>query len=398
MRIFIINMLFLCCSVALQAQRMCGSATNHLSVPVTLASQSNSMPDEQIITIPVVVHVVYNLAAENISDAQIISQIDAINADFSKLNSDFNKIPTVFAKLAANTNIRFELAKSNPMGQATTGIVRKKTVQTMWKDDDKVKYAPNDGSGAWDAKSYLNIWVCNTVSGLTGYSSFPGAEMANDGIVVRYDAFGTTGKLAAPFNKGRTLTHEVGHWLGLKHLWGDQPCGDDGIDDTPKQSAANSGDPVFPKLSDCSSTQDGDMFMNFMDFTNDASMGMFTAGQKKSMRNLFSEGGLRNGLLKSKGLNAAWNNFEPEIMPVNTRNLAVYPNPVHAANITLLVNTTMGVNGQNFAIISTNGQIVKTGHILEMQQQIDVQNLAPGMYQIRLTDVGSTSFTNFIKN
>ena len=164
MRIFIIIMFFLCCTVTLQAQRMCASATNRLSTPVSVASQSNSLPDEQTITIPVVVHVVYNLASENISDAQVISQINALNADFSKLNSDFNKIPSVFAKLAANTNIRFELAKSNPMGQATTGIVRKKTVQLKWKDDNKVKYIANDGSGAWDAKSYLNIWVCNTAS------------------------------------------------------------------------------------------------------------------------------------------------------------------------------------------------------------------------------------------
>jgi hypothetical protein len=268
----------------------------------------------------------------------------------------------------------------------------------MWSDDNKIKYEANGGSTTWDAKSYLNIWVCNTVPGLTGYASFPSSAMATDGIVVRYDAFGTTGKLAFPFNKGRTLTHEIGHWLGLKHLWGDQQCGDDGIEDTPKQRGGNTGDPVFPKISPCSPNPDGEMFMNFMDFTNDASMGMFTEGQKTSMRTQFASSGSRNTFLKSKGLAAAWNNMPPEVLPVNTRNLVVYPNPVHASSMRLLVNTPMGANGKNFAIIASNGQVVKTGHIQEMEQEIDVQQLSAGMYQIRLTDLESNSFTKFIKN
>jgi hypothetical protein len=284
------------------------------------------------------------------------------------------------------------------MGQATSGIMRKKTTRLMWSDDNKIKYEANGGSTTWDAKSYLNIWVCNTVPGLTGYASFPGSALATDGIVVRYDAFGTTGRVAAPFNKGRTLTHEVGHWLGLKHLWGDQACGDDGIEDTPKQRGGNSGDPVFPKLSTCSTSPDGEMFMNFMDFTNDASMGMFTEGQKNAMRVQFTTAGARNTLLKSRGLSAAWNNVQLEILPVNTRDIVVYPNPVHNSIIKLMVNKGMGSNGKNFAIISASGQIVKTGHIQEREQEIDVQTLSPGMYQIRLTDVESNTFTKFIKN
>ena len=395
MRLFILFLSFISI-FSVNAQRNCTSAL-HTAMPV-ISSQSNSMSPEKIITIPVVVHVVYNNTAENISEAQIISQITSLNADFAKSNNDFSKVPSVFAKLAANTSIRFELAKTDPMGKSTTGIIRKKSTRMMWTDDDKIKYLANGGSTTWDARSYLNIWVCNTVPGLTGYASFPGADRAVDGIVIRYDAFGSVGKVVAPFNLGRTLTHEVGHWMGLKHLWGDQQCGDDGIEDTPKQRSGNSGTPVFPKTTACNSTSDGEMFMNFMDFTNDASMGMFTAGQKTAMRAQFEINGKRSSILNSKALAPAWNNnMEPEILTVNTRDVVVYPNPVQSGNIKLLVNTNLGSNGKNYAIISSNGQIVKTGHLLEMEEDINVQSLAPGIYQIRLTDIASNSSTKFVK-
>jgi hypothetical protein len=213
MRLFIL-LLSLCTVFSVNAQRNCTAAA-YTAMPV-ISGQSNNISPEKIITIPVVVHVVYNNTVENISEAQIISQINALNADFEKSNKDFSKVPSVFAKLAANTSIRFELAKTDPMGKATTGIVRKKSTRMMWTDDDKIKYLANSGSTTWDARSYLNIWVCNTVPGLTGYATFPGAERAVDGIVLRYDAFGTMGKVSAPFNLGRTLTHEVGHWINYQ--------------------------------------------------------------------------------------------------------------------------------------------------------------------------------------
>jgi len=130
-------------------------------------------------------------------------------------------------------------------------------------------------------------------------------------------------------------------------------------------------------------------------------MGMFTEGQKQVMRAQFGTAGSRNGFLKSRGLAEAWNNnVELNVMPVNTRDIVVYPNPVSrsTSTIKLLVNTPINSNGKHFAIISSNGQVVKTGHIQEMQQDIDVQNLTPGMYSIRLTDTESNSFTKFIKN
>jgi hypothetical protein len=395
MRLFIFLFLLLS-SLSSDAQRQCNSQLGNIST--TFTNQSNSLSAEKTITIPVVVHVVHNQPVENITDVQIRSQIDALNADFSRTNNDFSKVPSVFAKVSANVNIRFELAKVDPMGRPTTGIIRRKSTRMMWTDDDKIKSIANGGSTTWDARSYLNIWVCNTVPGLTGYSTFPGADRTIDGIVVRYDAFGTTGKLMAPFNKGRTLTHEVGHWMGLKHLWGDVQCGDDGIQDTPKQRGGNSGDPIFPRVTACNSSAEGEMFMNFMDFTNDASMGMFTEGQKRVMRSQFETGSSRASLLQSSGLAEAWNaNLEPEVLTVNTRDLVVYPNPVQSSTMKVLVNLPYDNNGRHYAIISSNGQIVKRGHMDQLEEEVDITSLAPGIYQIRLTDVSSNINTKFIR-
>lgn len=395
MRLFIFSFLLLNTIVTV-AQRQC-SAQFNTALPVQ-TSQSNSLSAEKTITIPVVVHVIHNQPVENITDVQIKSQIDALNADFSRTNSDFNRVPAVFARVAASVNIRFELAKVDPMGRPTTGIIRKKSTRMMWTDDDKIKSVANGGSTTWDSRSYLNIWACNTVPGLTGYATFPGSDRVVDGIVVRYDAFGTTGKLMAPFNKGRTLTHEVGHWMGLKHLWGDQQCGDDGIQDTPKQRGGNSGDPVFPRVTACNSSADGEMFMNFMDFTNDASMGMFTEGQKKVMRAQFETGGSRSSLMQSRGLEEAWNaNLEPEVLTINTSDLVVYPNPVQSQTMKVLVNLPYDNNGRHFAIIASNGQIVKKGHMDQLEEEVDISNLAPGIYQLRLTDVSTNLHTKFIR-
>jgi hypothetical protein len=288
------------------------------------------------------------------------------------------------------------LAKTDPNGRVTSGIIRKKSTRMMWSDDDKIKSAAFGGDEPWDATSYLNVWVCNTVPGLTGYATVPGSDPTKDGVVVRYDAFGTTGKVNVPYHKGRTLTHEVGHWLGLQHLWGNKQCGDDGIQDTPKQRGGNSGDPVFPKLTACNATPDGEMFMNFMDFTNDASMGLFTEGQKNMMRAQFGVNGKRSAFLNSKGLSTSWNNTQVSPEQISTPQVSIYPNPVVAGNISISLN---GVNnvGKHFAIVSPNGQIIKTGYFNQAKVEVNVSNFPAGIYQVRLTDVGSNLFAKFVK-
>jgi hypothetical protein len=256
-----------------------------------------------LVTIPVVVHVVYRTTTENVSDAQIQSQMNVLNADFAKLNADWTNTPSVFQSLVANVDVQFCLAQRDPNGNASNGIVRKLTTSTSFSTNDNVKRSANGGSDAWPSSSYLNLWVCNISGGILGYAQFPGGSAATDGVVVNYNAFGTTGTAAAPFNKGRTATHEVGHWLNLYHIWGDDGTGctgSDNVTDTPNQGDENYGCPSFPTAS-CSNGPNGDMYMNYMDYTDDACMFMFTNGQKVRMQALFATGGFRASLLNSLG-------------------------------------------------------------------------------------------------
>lgn len=258
--------------------------------------------DRVSVTIPVVVNVVWNTAAQNISDAQIQSQIDVLNADFRRLNTDWTNTPAVFQGLVADMEINFCLATQDPTGAATTGIRRRQTTATSFSTNDAVKQSAS-GITAWDASKYLNIWVCNLSSTLLGYAQFPGGPASTDGVVIDFAYFGTIGTATAPFNLGRTATHEVGHWLNLYHIWGDDntSCtGSDQVADTPNQGGSNGGCPTFPRIS-CSNGPNGDMFMNYMDYTDDACMYMFTAGQKARSQSLFSTGGARVSLLSSPG-------------------------------------------------------------------------------------------------
>ena len=266
----------------------------------------NNGGDRALVTIPVVVHVVYNTTAENISDAQVLSQITVLNADFRKLNSDAANVPAAFSGLAADANIEFCLASTDPNGAPTTGITRTSTTATSFSTNDGVKFSTSGGKNAWDATKYLNIWVCDISGGILGYAQFPGGGASTDGVVIDYQYYGTTGTATAPFNKGRTGTHEVGHWLNLYHIWGDDGTGctgTDSVSDTPNQADENYGCPVFPQVS-CSNGPNGDMFMNYMDYTDDACMYMFSTGQASRMQALFASGGFRAGLLTSNGCGA----------------------------------------------------------------------------------------------
>lgn len=255
--------------------------------------------EKAVINIPVVVHVVYNTSSQNISDAQIQSQITVLNKDFRKLNSDVSNTPSVFSTLVADCEINFCLASVDPNGNATNGIVRKSTSVSSFSDNDAMKYSSQGGSDAWPSSSYLNLWVCKLSSGLLGYAQFPGGPATTDGVVINYTAFGSTGTAQAPFNKGRTATHEVGHWLNLRHIWGDATCGNDLVSDTPTHYTDNGGCPSHPKSNSCGTS--AEMFMNYMDYTNDACMYMFTNGQKSRMQALFVNGGARASLKSSNG-------------------------------------------------------------------------------------------------
>jgi hypothetical protein len=191
-----------------------------------------------VITIPVVVHIVYNNSTENISEAQVLSQMDVLNDDFRRLNADAdNTWPQ-----AADIEVEFCLATVDPNGNATNGITRTPTSVSAFGTNDAVKFTSQGGKDAWPAGDYLNMWVCDISGGILGYAQFPGGPANTDGVVMDYQYFGTIGTATAPFDLGRTTTHEVGHWLNLRHIWGDGPCSqDDFVSDTPTSDAPNYG-------------------------------------------------------------------------------------------------------------------------------------------------------------
>lgn len=242
-----------------------------------------------VLTIPVVVNVVYRTNQQNISQAQIQSQIDVLNQDFRKTNPDVAQTPGVFQPLTADFEIQFTLAAVN----------RRASSRTSWGTNDWVKSARRGGINPTDPSRNLNIWICNIGGGILGYAQFPGGNPATDGVVISPQYFGTRNAsggsaffLSAPYDKGRTATHEIGHWINLRHIWGDARCGNDLVADTPTQQTSNGGCPTFPKVT-CSNGPNGDMFMNYMDYTNDACMFMFTNGQKTRARAVFASDGPR---------------------------------------------------------------------------------------------------------
>jgi Pregnancy-associated plasma protein-A len=237
------------------------------------------------VQIPVVVHVVSNTPQQNISDDQINSQIEVLNRDFRKLNPDKSQVPAVWQGLVADARVEFSLATSDPNGLPTSGITRRQTTVLGFSDDDAVKFDATGGTDAWPSDRYLNMWVCELAFGLLGYAQFPGGPPETDGVVITHSAFGTTGTASPPFHLGRTATHEIGHWLNLYHIWGDDGSGcfgSDEVDDTPNQGGGNLGCPTFPNLS-CDNAPNGDMFMNYMDYVDDPCMVMFTLGQAVRM-------------------------------------------------------------------------------------------------------------------
>lgn len=305
MKVFFTLILSLLIAVGLQAQRNCGtthynenlmrkdpSLRQKMMVSESVVknwARKHPATKNGVITIPVVVHVLYNSSVQNISDAQIQTQIDVLNADYRRLNADTANTPLEFDSISADIEIEFCLAHQSPTGAWTNGITRTYVTKTSYDlNDDDAKFSSKGGVDAWNTKLYLNIWVVPKImdgaqSGILGYAQFPGGASATDGVVIGYRYFGTIGTVTYPYNKGRTTTHELGHWFGLLHIWGDDygSCsGSDMVQDTPNQADYNMGCPAYPHPS-CSNHSD--MFMNYMDYTDDRCMNAFTEGQKTRM-------------------------------------------------------------------------------------------------------------------
>ncbi len=272
------------------------------------------------VTIPVVVHVLYNTAAQNISDAQVQSQIAALNRDFRRLNTDAINTPGIFLGVAADCQVEFCLAQRDPNGNITNGITHNSTSIVSFSYNVnaaqtnhylKACHSNTNGVDAWNTTQYLNIWVCN-LSDIHGVSTFPAsAGTPEDGILIRYTSFGTIGSLEAPWMEGGIATHEVGHYLNLYHIFnnnsGASTCysflfQDDYVTDTPKQLYESVGCPMGLTQNWCIENPDlPDMTMNFMDYSNDPCINMFTLGQKARILSLFGPGGARESLKTSQG-------------------------------------------------------------------------------------------------
>ncbi len=286
-----------------------------------------------VVTIPVVVHIVYNTTEENISDEQVLSQMTVLNDDFRLLNADSLLPSNPFWYYSADVQFEFCLAKQDPNGNPTSGITRTYTETEAFTGNGDVKFDTNGGKDNWDPTKYLNLWVCNLSGdgGTLGYATFPSEMAANpelDGVVIEYRCFGTTGTAGTGGfennNLGRTATHEVGHWMALYHIWGDENCGDDEVDDTPTHEEDNYGCPTFPHNANnsCGTDENGEMFMNYMDYVDDHCMVMFSFGQRDRMHAALNTA--RVGLLSSQGCESA-----TAINTTNYHELAmdIYPNP-----------------------------------------------------------------------
>jgi len=329
----------------------------------------NAHPEEVRSTyvVPVVVHVIWNKTIQNISDQQVQSQIDVLNEDFNRLNADTSKTPAPFKPVAGGISIKFCLAAYDPSGNPTNGITRTQTDVTSFYLGDSMKHTSQGGEDAWPSSEYLNIWVCNLAGGVLGYAVMPsvGNPPDEDGLVVRYNAFGRVGVLDPSYNKGRTTSHETGHWFGLYHTFEGGCLSQDNCDDTPPEAEAVYGCPQFPHIS-CSNGPNGDMFMDYMDYTNDVCMNMFTKCQCSIMEGVLNDPALRKSLQNSPGgcVGVAFNldaSISTVVFPFDTLDQQAFEPHVQLTNdgsedITY-VKINYQVDGQPISTYEYNGDL-----------------------------------------
>jgi len=336
------------------------------------------------ITIPVVVHVVYANNAQNISTTQIQAQINQLNADFSATNTDISTVPSVFQSVIANTNIQFCLAVRDPNGNSTDGIIRKQTTVSSFSLSNAVKYDAQGGSNAWPRDSYLNLWVCNLGSNLLGYAQFPGGTAATDGVVIHYKSVGSIAQPYpgfSPYNLGRTGSHEIGHWLGLYHIWGDASCGNDQVNDTPTAEAPHYGcgtliHPLHVNMCGAGTSPNGEMFMNYMDYSDDACLKMFTQGQATRMNSILNNA--RSPLKLSNGCTPLGiaNAFDAE-----SAGITFHPNPSQGLVFMNIPENMTGIVKVN--VMTSTGSVILTRQVNtreSLKAEFNLSDYANGLY------------------
>ncbi len=420
---------------------------------LTDVKESTSLRDGDTLTIPVVVHLIYNADAENLSDQLILDQIAVLNQDFSRTNPDVSNTRDIFSDVAGTAHIQFELAGIDPDGQPTPGITRRQTsVSSFIEFDfavylqalvdcgvdifdpesiadnidciterldilelDKMKSQSTGGTDPWDVNKYLNIWICNMSIDLGGNQTpfilgfayppmnapnwpsdqLPDDYAAVDGVVLHYEAVGpnnpAAGQLAMTNNRGRTATHEVGHYLGLRHIWGDGDCSmDDFMSDTPPAGTNSQSDdiqnlPTCEELQQKDSCTDDalpDMIENYMDYSIESCQNMFTNEQVTLMRQMLL--GPRSSLLES--------NVLTDTPDIQDETLTLYPTLTSGIiNISKLPDTNL-----SYQVLGVNG----VTHLINTDLRhpvIDISALDPGIYFVRVTIGQQSTLTRVVK-
>lgn len=384
-------------------------------------AKNNHIKSGQTYVIPVVVHIVYNPSdsIENIPDSVVYNQIEVLNLAYQRLNSDTVNLRDTFDFIAGNPNIKFKLAQIDPNGNPTTGITRTTTTHATFMDPmgflsgdmssvERVKSTIDGGIDPWNQAHYLNIWVCdmsisfqgNNIPALLGYATPPGGlpnwptglvGNLNDGVVIQYHAFG--GKYLTPISaqgqtipvKGKTTIHEVGHYLGLRHIWGDGDCSKvDGIYDTPNSIDKSTGCPMQNTCTDSIYNLDlPDMFENYMDYSDETCQNTFTQGQVDLMR----------GVLDNQRYDLVHGN--PAAVNTNYLISSIYPNP---ATTNVHISITNGVL-ETIQIVGINGKIVKSISPPEKSSvQVNIADLESGVYFIHIKNQqGATQTKRLVK-
>lgn len=340
---------------------------------------------QDIVQIPVVVHVIWNQNHQNISEEQIQSQLDVLNEDFRKKNADRLTSSHPFSEFTDDIRIEFCLASKDPFGAFSSGITRTKTAIKSWNDNnyDDVFFTDRGGKNNWNPDLYLNMYVIEGDGETLGFASFPD-ELEDyrefDGVVIDHRVFGRTGTSGTEDFEGamgRTATHEVGHWLNLWHIWGDEFCGDDKVSDTVPAEEDNYDCPTFPHHpnNDCGSGPNGEMYMNYMDYVDDECAVMFTKGQGDRMRAVLS--GLRAQLQNANTCNATTSVYDKKWENA----LIIYPNPTPEGEVRIWINDPLLHNFQ-LQIIDVQGKSIKS---TVAGSWLNLGHLKKGLYVVKIS-------------
>ena len=343
------------------------------------------------LTIPVIVHIVYNTPGQNISDDQVQSQIEVLNEDFTATNSDYNNYDAGYGAVKGDADINFCLVQ----------IIRQQTTHRSFNFSDGVKFTRRGGSDAVNPMNALNIWVCNLGQNLLGYAQFPGGSPETAGVVCHYRAFGKGDEydLYPDYNLGRTMTHEVGHSLGLRHIWGDANCGNDFVDDTPLHNTANYGCPGEGHLSTCTGTP-LEMWMNYMDYTDDRCMYFMSDGQVSRMgffidsdpqlQSIFNSTctQAKNDAVTLRGANSVLSTrtaMDFSVYPTVSNGMVTLSAQAFESGTRLVnVYNVSGIMVSSFQVMMVKG---------ENYRQLDLSRLPAGMYMVKLTGLKTESGT-----